>query len=102
MLDLLEQLIRQIAQLAKVGLAAGMHGHRDEPIILLRLPFLGLPGKDDPNKPRPDKAADKGRRIHEQQHVQRIAVAASGARYETEFEWKNRSRRHGAPKNHDE
>ena len=67
----------------------GVGGDRQEPIVPLGLPVFGLLGFDDTYKPRGHDASGKHRRIHQHEHVKRVAVLGTRGWHETEVERKD-------------
>jgi len=91
-LDLVEELRAQVVELAHAFVGVRVRGDGDEPVVLLdgAVP-LALLGRDDADEPRGHETAGERRLVHQNEDVERVAVAALRGGDEAEVEWKARA-----------
>jgi hypothetical protein len=85
-LDLMHQVGTEIADVAGRPVHGRIRCDRQQSIVPLLLPLLGLFRFDHADQARRHDAARIGRRVHQQEHVQRIAVIAERRRDHPEIE----------------
>jgi Rieske Fe-S protein len=86
MLELLEAPLANVGEGMKLRRIERSFECGDEPVVAGRFPFLGLVGLDHPDQAGRHNTAGKGRLVHEQQNVERVAVLAAGQGEEAEVE----------------
>ena len=93
MFDLRNEIWAEIAQFANGSMRCGVGRHRQHSIVPFGLPAFGLLGFNDTHESRRYDSSRKYRRIHQDEHIERIAVLGTCGRHETEVKRKHGSRR---------
>src|SRR4051812_36321343 len=91
MFDLVEQTIGDVLERAQVVVVVRVRRDGDQAVVALALAVaLGLLGLDDADQPRRHNAPDKRRFVHQDEHVQRVAVLTAGGGDVPEIEREDR------------
>jgi hypothetical protein len=93
MLDLCHQVRAQIAQSVYRAVRGRIGRHGDESIVALGRSILRLLSLNRANDPRRHEAPGEHRRIHQDEHIERIAVVRTRGRHEPEIKGKHGARR---------
>jgi len=89
--DLIELSCSQFRKLPDRRLVDRRVRHTDESVIGDRAAFLGLARDDHSDQAGRDEATWKCRLVHDDDHVERVTVFPSSARYRAEIVWKDMS-----------
>ena len=73
-LDLVDKVLVQVVEGSHVAMVAGVGGNGEQAIVALGFAFLSLKSIKAADETRRDEAADKSRLLHQNQHVDGVAV----------------------------
>ena len=78
MLDFCDQVSAELAERPHIAVTVRAGGDGDESVVARCFALFGLFGLDHADQARGHEASDKGRIVHQHEHVDRIAIAAQG------------------------
>src|SRR5205807_2657666 len=83
-LDLFQQVVVQVLDRLDIPVVLAFFRNGEQPVVSLRLAAVALFGLDDTNEPTTDPATGKDGLLHEEEHIEWIAVVADRGRNEAE------------------
>src|SRR5262245_58127568 len=89
MLELVEQVLRGVGDLAQLAVSPGLRGGADEAVVAHGLAVLRLLRLERADEANWDEASGVRRRLDEDEDVERVAVVRRGGRDGSEVEGKN-------------
>ncbi len=96
MLDLVQALFGETLEAAEIFVRRRIDRDRDQSIVPDSVALFGLFRLDYAEEPGRHNAADKGRLIHQDEDIERVAIAAESLRDKAEVEGKNGAGREDA------